>query len=80
MSGADGSRGSRGLGVPTAADLRVADMLGMPALAIDDRQRVIRGVLAARENSTGVLEIQLRGCRARRRFHLRHVWRDWSPP
>lgn len=61
-------------------DQRIASMLGHHVTAIaSDRQRVIRGVLVARESALGVVEIPLRGCRARRRFHLRFVNREWLP-
>lgn len=61
------------------ADDRISEMMGQPVLAIDDRQSDMTGVLVARESAFGVVEISLRGCRARRRFHLRYVRRDWFP-
>lgn len=63
----------------TAIDTQIADMLGRQVIAIDARQRDIRGTLVARESALGVIETPLRGCRRRRRIHLRYVRRDWFP-
>jgi hypothetical protein len=63
----------------TSIDIRIADMLGGPVIATGARQRDIRGILVARESAHGVVETALRGCRRRRRIHLRYVRRDWFP-
>lgn len=61
----------------TAIDARIAAMLGTRVLAIDDRQRSIRGRLVARESEWGVVEITHRSYRVRRRIHLRFMHGDW---
>lgn len=51
-----------------------------PVVAIDDRQRSIRGHLARRESAIAVIDVVAdarRGVTRRVRHHARYVFRDW---